>query len=282
MKTVDAHQHYWDPARGDYGWIPAGNPILDRVYRPDDLREHLEACSVVATVLVQAAPSVEETSYLLDIADRTDHVAGVVGWIDFEDRSHLDHLRTFAGHEKFRGVRPMIESLADDDWMLREDIGWAFEALVELDLTFDALGFPRHLGYFFTLLKRYPDMRVVIDHCMKPQLRDRDRDPGHFRFWADGMARLAGETNACCKLSGIVTESDRSWTVDMLRPYISHVLDVFGPDRVMWGSDWPVCRLETTYEDWHRVARALTEGLGPEAMARIFAGTATEFYRLRV
>ena len=278
MKTIDAHQHFWDPARGDYGWIPQGDAILDRVYAPEDLHGHLEKCGVEATVLVQAAPSVAETDYLLAIAAGTEHVAAVVGWVDFEERGQLEHLRRFASNAKFRGLRPMIQDIPDDGWMLRDDVQWAFRALVDNGLTLDALGFPRHLANFLTLLKRYPGMRVVIDHCMKPQLRD----PDQFRFWADGMSRLADETRACCKLSGLVTESDGSWTADTLRPYVAHVLDVFGPDRVMWGSDWPVCRLETDYEEWHSVARTLTEDLGRDAMNRIFAGTAIEFYRLAV
>jgi L-fuconolactonase len=164
--------------------------------------------------------------------------------------------------------------------MLRPDIQWAFEAVVELDLCLDALGFPRHLGNFLTLLKRYPDMRVVLDHCMKPQIRERRTNPDHFRFWADGMARIAGESAAYCKLSGLITETDGIWDIEVLRPYVDHVLAVFGSDRVMWGSDWPVCRLEAEYCDWHRIAVALTEDLGAEANARIFGGTAIAFYRL--
>lgn len=127
----------------------------------------------------------------------------------------------------------------------------------DLDLTFDALGFPPHLDNLLTIFNRYPDMRVVIDHCMKPQIRD--HSDGAFRGWADGMARIAAETEACCKFSALVTEADPGWNVEDLRPYSDHVLSVFGPDRVMWGSDWPVCQLAATYDQWRTAAESLTE-----------------------
>lgn len=279
MTTVDAHQHYWQPARGDYDWMPKDNKILARPYFPADLAPHLENFAIAKTVLVQAAATVQETEYLLGIADATPSVAGVVGWVDFENREHLRHLRRLSGHPKFLGVRPMIQDIADDDWMLRPDVQWGFEAVSDLGLTFDALGFARHLANFLTILKRYPQMRVVIDHCMKPQIRDRSKGPDVFRFWADGMTRLAEETGAFCKFSGLVTETDGGWTVDDLRPYANHVVSAFGPSRVMWGSDWPVCQLQASYAEWREAADALTDHLGADAKARIFGGTATDFYR---
>jgi L-fuconolactonase len=275
---IDAHQHYWHPARGDYGWMPMDDAVLARPYGPADLAPALAAHGIARTVLVQAAPSVEETEYLLGIADATEHVAAVVGWIDFEAPDHRRHLERWAGHPKFRGVRPMVQDIANDDWVLRPDIAWAFEALVELDLTFDCLGFPRHLGNFLTILTRYPDLRAVIDHCMKPQIRD--RRPEAFRHWADGIARIAGETGAACKFSALVTEAEPGWSVDDLAPYADHVFDVFGPSRLMWGSDWPVCRLRGEYADWLEAAETLTAGLDDGARAAIWGGTASGFYRL--
>jgi L-fuconolactonase len=275
---IDAHQHYWTPGRGDYGWMPKGHPVLDRTYGPADLAPALAAAGVDRTVLVQAAPTVEETEYMLGLADATPSVAAVVGWIDFEDRGHAATLRRLAGHPKFRGVRPMIQDIPDDDWMLRPEVQWAYETLAETGLTFDALGFPRHLRNFLVILRRYPQLRVVVDHCMKPQIRD--DSPDAFRHWADGMARIAGETAAFCKFSALITEDGPGWSVDRLRPYADHVLKVFGPGRVMWGSDWPVCRLRAEYADWRAAALALTADLDAPAQARIFGGTAAEFYRL--
>lgn len=276
---IDAHQHFWQPARGDYDWMPKDDPTLSRIYGPDDLAPQLAAAGIDRTVLVQAAATVQETEYMLGLADATPFVAGVVGWVDFEvptDRSHLERL---AAHPRFCGVRPMIQDIPDDGWMLRAEVQWAYRALVDLDLSFDALGFSRHLENFHTILSRYPDMRVVIDHCMKPQIRDH---PDDFHLWAQGMTRLARETDARCKLSGLITEADEIWTVDDLRPYADHVLDAFGPDRVMWGSDWPVCRLRGEYDRWLAAAETLTEGLDDAGRARVFGGTAAEFYRLAV
>ncbi len=278
MTHIDAHHHYWHPARGDYGWMPADDPILSRPYSPADLAPALQATDVTRTVLVQAAPSVEETEYLLGIADSTPHVAAVVGWIDFEDTSQITTLERLARHPKFVGVRPMIQDIPDTDWMLRPDVQWAYEALSDLDLTFDCLGFPRHQENFLTLLQRYPNLRAVLDHCLKPQLRD--PSAAHFDAWAAGMTRLAEGTGAFCKLSGIVTEADDMPAEALLKRYTDHVIAVFGPERVMWGSDWPVARLRCEYADWHAMAERLTVHLTQDARARIFGGTAAAFYRI--
>ncbi len=275
---IDAHHHFWDPARGDYGWMPEGHPVLSRVYRPGDLRGALAASGVEQTVLVQAAPSVAETEYLLGIAEATPFVAKVVGWIDFERPSDLGVLKRLAEHPKFAGVRPMIQDLPDVDWMLRPDVQWAYEALVALDLSFDCLGFPQHLANFHTLLVRYPEMRAVIDHCMKPQLRA--HSAANFANWADGMSRLAEDTGAYCKLSGLVTEADEACTPQMLQPYVDHVIGAFGAERVMWGSDWPVARLACEYGDWVEMARGVTAGLSAGDQAAVFGETAARFYRI--
>ncbi len=278
MVQVDAHQHFWNPARGDYDWMPQDEPRLARVYGPVDLAPELAMHGIDHTVLVQAAATINETEYLLGIADATPHVAAVVGWVDFERPDDKAQLARLARHPKFVGVRPMIQDIPDDDWMLREDVQWGFRAVADLGLTFDALGFPRHLANFLTILKRYPDMRVVVDHCVKPQIRD--HSPASFRFWADGMSRIAGETGAFCKLSGLATEADEGWTVADLGPYAEHVLSAFGPERVMWGSDWPVCRLRTEYSGWRAAAEQLTADLSLAGKARIFGATAAEFYGL--
>lgn len=276
MTKIDAHQHFWQPLRGDYDWMPKDDPILSRAYDPKNLEPELQACGVEKTVLVQAAATVHETEYMLGIADASPRVAGVVGWVDFEKPDDRTQLERLAAHPAFKGVRPMIQDIPDDDWMMRTDVQWGFQAVTELGLTFDALGFPRHLANFLTILTRYPDMRVVVDHCMKPQIRDHSVE--NLRFWADGMTRIATETGAFCKLSGLVTEANPGWTVDDLRPYAEHVLDAFGPDRVMWGSDWPVCRLRGEYSDWYGAAQDLTAALDAADRACVFGGTAAAFY----
>ncbi len=273
---IDAHCHLWHPGRGDYGWMPPDNATLNRVYGATDLCREAEQAGVEGVVLVQAAPTVHETEYMLGIADTAPLVKGVVGWIDFERRDAVVDLQRLAGHPKFRGVRPMIQDIPDLNWMLREEVQWTFDALADLDLTFDALGFPRHLPNFLTILTRYPRLRAVVDHCMKPQVRD----PSGFDAWAEGIRRIAGETGAFCKLSGLVTEADADWSAEALRPYAEHVLMCFGPKRVMWGSDWPVSRLRGEYGEWLATAHRLCGRLAPDDRARVFGGTAAAFYGL--
>lgn len=278
MMRIDAHHHLWKPERGDYHWMPKDVAVLNRAYAPRDLGSSLAACNIDKTILVQAAATVEETEYMLGLADGSDFIAGVVGWVDFEQPEHRAILDRLAGHPLFKGVRPMIQDLPDDDWMLRDDVQWAFAALSETGLTFDALGFPRHMKNFLTILTRYPDMRVVLDHCMKPQIRDHSANT--FSAWADGIALLANETSAYCKFSALITEASEDWTTQSLRPYVEHILDCFGPDRVMWGSDWPVCRLRAEYEDWHAAAVDLTAELSDTDRAAVFGATASAFYQI--
>ncbi|MBW4707394.1 amidohydrolase family protein [Roseobacter sp. YSTF-M11] len=277
---IDAHQHFWQPARGDYDWMPKDNATLNRPYAPDDLAPKLTRHGIDGTVLVQAAATVEETEYMLGLADATPSIKGVVGWINFEDPRQLSHLTRLTAHPKFLGVRPMIQDIPDIDWMLRDDLQWAYRAIVDLDLTFDALGFPQHIPNFLTLMKRYPDMRVVYDHCMKPHIRDQRAGKDAFSDWARGISRLAEETEGYCKLSGLVTEADDGWQADDLRPFALHILGAFGAGRVMWGSDWPVCKLQATYDDWHDLATRFTAHLTPDERADVFGGTAARFYRL--
>jgi L-fuconolactonase len=275
---IDAHQHFWHPARGDYGWMPKDDPILDRPYGPADLWPQLQAAGVDGTILVQAAPTIHETEYMLGMADATAWVKGVVGWIDFENAADAAQLARLARHPAFKGLRPMIQDIADDAWMHRDGVQWAYRALIAHDLTFDALGFPRHLDHFLALLKRYPALRVVVDHGMKPQIAA--HAPANFQHWADGMRRIADQKSAYCKLSALITEAKAEWTVADLAPYVDHILSAFGPSRVMWGSDWPVCRLRGEYADWHAAALAMTAHLSVTDKAMVFGGTACAFYRL--
>jgi L-fuconolactonase len=272
---IDSHQHFWSLARGDYLWMgesPALAPIR-RDVAPDELRPLLARHGIDRTVLVQAAATVEETEYMLGLADATDFIAKVVGWVDFENPDHRRHLQRFAKHRKFAGVRPMIQDIPDPDWMFRPDVQWAFAALVDLDLTFDALGFPIHADRFRRLIGRYPRLRAVIDHGLKPRIRE-----GAFAPWARDMERLANDTAAACKLSGLATEAAADWTAETLRPYAEHILRVFGPNRVMWGSDWPVVDLAGGYARWWKASEAMLAGI--DGRDDVLGGTAARFYRI--
>ncbi len=270
---IDAHQHFWSIARGDYGWLGPHVPALHRDFGPDDLAPILTRHGIAATVLVQAAPSIAETDFMLAIADATPWVGAVVGWIDFADRTHRRHLKRWARHPKFRGVRPMLQDIADARWILAKDNAWAFDALAELDVHFEVLGQPRHLDAIAALLQRYPALPVVLDHALKPAIRDNAFEP-----WASKMSALAQHTAALCKLSGLVTEANPGWVLADLKPYVDHVVASFGPDRIMWGSDWPVVGLNGSYDSWQAVTLALI-GAHPGSQ-RMLGGTAQRLYRL--
>jgi L-fuconolactonase len=272
--TIDAHQHFWTPARGDYFWMEgaAAAPIRRDVF-PRHLEPHLKKHGIDKTVLVQAAATVEETEYMLGIADATEWVAKVVGWIDFEKPADHKQLERLAKHKKFAGVRPMIQDIADVNWMRRGEVQWGYRAVIDLDLSFDALGYPIHLDNFLKLFERYPKMRAVVDHCMKPVIRD-----GGFEPWAAKIEKIARQTPVFCKLSGLATEAKPGWTVETLRPYAEHVISVFGPQRVMWGSDWPVVELNGNYDSWREAAETIVGNR--HGKEDIFGGTAARFYRI--
>jgi L-fuconolactonase len=272
---IDAHQHFWRPVRADYGWLtPALAPIY-RDFEPADLRPLLARTGVDATVLVQAAPTVAETRFLLELAAATDFVAGVVGWAPLDAPEAADVLADLARDRRLRGVRPMLHDIPDVDWMLRPELTAGLRAIAALDLTFDALVRPPHLPNLLRLLDRHPDLRVVIDHGAKPEIAAGRRQP-----WAEDMARLARDTRARVKLSGLVTEDGPGWSVERLRPYVDHLLDTFGPDRLIFGSDWPVVTLRAGYADWLAAAEALLAGLERPAREGVLGLNAVACYRL--
>ena len=274
MTVIDAHQHFWMTGRGDYGWLTEESGDLYRDYLPDDLLPLMQKTGVDGTILVQAAPTVAETQFLLSIANDHDFVKGVVGWIDFESPTVWDDLDQLADHEKLVGLRPMIQDIADDDWMMSGHIIQAFEALTSYGLTFDALTYTRHLKNLELLIDRHPEMRVVIDHASKPQIAE-----GAYAEWAANMRLLAETTTAYCKLSGLVTEAGENWTIDDLRPYTDRLLETFGPERPIWGSDWPVCTRVATYEQWYETTLELI-GDDEQVRAAIFGENAIRAYCL--
>lgn len=272
---IDAHQHFWQVERGDYGWLTPDLEPLYRDFMPDDLAPLLQQHGIDGTVLVQAAPTSAETNFLLEIADNTPFVLGVVGWTDFAAASAADDIARLAKHPKLVGLRPMIQNLPDDDWMLRPALAPAFEAMVKAGLTFDALVLPRHLPKLRQLLARYPDLRTVVDHAAKPEI-----SAGQFDEWANDIALIAQESRAYCKLSGLLTEAGPNWAIADVAPYIAHVLHHFGPDRLVWGSDWPVLTMAAHYGDW--MDFALSEVQDAAARARVFGSNALDLYRLPV
>jgi L-fuconolactonase len=272
---IDAHQHFWRLARGDYNWLTPALGAIHRDFTPADLAPLLARTDVEATVLVQAAPTKAETAFLIDLAARTPFVAGVVGWVDFEAPDAADQVAALAHAPKFVGVRPMIQDLADDAWMLRPTLAPAIEALIGAGLAFDALIKPRHLPILRQFAARWPALRLVIDHGAKPDIAG-----GAMDAWTGEMATIACDPRIFCKLSGLVTEAAPGAAPHDLWPYIDVLLDVFGPGRLMWGSDWPVVNLASSYDDWFESASRAVARLGSADQDRIFGRTAADFYGL--
>lgn len=275
MLSIDAHQHFWAWARGDYHWMTASETLapLRRDFLPRDYAPFRERWGIEKTVLIQAAPTSHETDYMLGLADACDFVAKVVGWIDFEKPQERERFETYARHRKFAGVRPMISIIGDVEWMHRPDLRWAYDAITDLDLSFDALGYPIHLESFLRLFERHPRMRTVIDHALKPNIRARDTER-----WARLIERIARTTPVYCKLSGLANEAAPDWSIATLRPYVEHIIHCFGPERVMWGSDWPVINLAGTFDRWRDTSLKLLGGTRGARM--ILGGTAQAFYRI--
>lgn len=274
---IDAHQHFWDPARGDYGWLTPELSTLYRTFGPADLAPLRARTGVQRTVVVQAAPTVEETRYLLDLARNEDSIAGVVGWVPMLQRDAPALIAELARDAKFKGVRPMLQDLPDDDWIENPALTPAVAALIEHDVAFDALIFTRHVNAFETFARRFPNLRIVIDHGAKPPIRDGSTG---LQDWADGITRLARLPHVHCKLSGLATEAAPGWTEATLRPYVDHLVQSFGPARLMWGSDWPVLDLNGDYLLWHSVANTLLAALPDPEREAIFGANAAAFYRL--
>ena len=272
---IDAHHHLWTLARGDYGWLTPDLAPIHRDFAPSDLAPLLAAAGVERTILIQAAPTRAETDFLLDLADATPFVAGVVGWVDFEAPDAADQVAALAARPKLKGLRPMIQDLADDAWMLRPQIAPAIEAMIAAGLSFDALIKPRHLPILGRFAALYPALDIVIDHAAKPDIAG-----GDIAGWARDIRDLAARTRMPCKLSGLMTEAAPGATAEDLRPAVEVLIEAFGADRLMWGSDWPVLNLNGRYDAWRAAALNLTAGLSAPERDAIFGRTAAVFYAI--
>ena len=273
---VDAHHHVWSLARGDYGWITPALPLLHRDFGLADLTPLREAAGVTTTVLVQAAPTVAETRFLLQVAkDSAGVVKGVVGWVDLAAADAIPTLTRLARDPLLKSIRPMLQDMPDPSWILRADVGRALAALPRLGLRLDALVKPAQLPALLPLLDHHPDLAVVIDQAAKPDIAG-----GMWEPWARSMRAAAANPRVRCKLSGLVTEAGPNWTIETLRPYFDFLLECFGAHRLMWGSDWPVVNLGGSYQRWYAATVALMDGLTLQERAAIMGGTARKFYGL--
>lgn len=278
IPRIDAHQHFWRLDRGDYGWLTPALASIHRDFLPDDLAPILTRHGIDHSILVQASPTVAETEFLLALAKGTSFVAGVVGWVDFEAADAVAAIARLAADPLLVGLRPMVQDIADDDWLLRSQLDPALRAMIDRDLVFDALLLPRHLFRLVILLARHPDLRVVIDHGAKPPIREGTAalDP-----WRDAMAQVAAFPNVCCKLSGLATEARPGWAIAELAPFVEHLLQVFGPQRLLWGSDWPVVDLAGGYDHWRAATLELLQPLNAGELAAVLGGNARRVYLAR-
>ena len=272
MNRVDSHQHFWRLDRGDYGWLTPGLEPIYRDYVPADLAPQLARAGIDSTVLVQAAPTIAESLYLLELAGNHEFIAGVVGWVDFESSVAAQSIATLAADAKLVGLRPMIQDIPDVAWMLKPELAPAIEAMIDHDLVFDALLLPKHLPVLLDFAELYPELRLVVDHGAKPQIRS-----GDIAEWRHDIQAVARGTNAVCKLSGLVTEAG-SANPAVLAPCVDHLLETFGPRRMMWGSDWPVCELVCSYDQWRSTTDSLLVRLSVSEREQILSGTARAIY----
>lgn len=271
---LDSHQHFWKVERGDYGWLTPEIGSIYRDFMPDDLTREMRRAGITRTILVQAAETQAETDFLLEIADKTDFVAGVVGWIDMEADDFAARLKHYRQNPKFVGIRPMLQGLEDDAYILRPKVIDSLKAIADSGLPFDILTFTRHLPHVIAALKQVPNLRAVVDHISKPEIAHGVLDP-----WRAHIEEIAGFQNVSCKVSGMVTEASADWSLSDFRPYVDHVARCFGPERLMFGSDWPVCTLAASYAEVANLARTLLSShFGPDELRRIFEENAARFY----
>jgi L-fuconolactonase len=270
---LDAHQHFWSYDAAQYPWIPPGSP-LHRSWLPADLAALQRPLGFDGSIAVQARQVIKESDWLLGLADQHETVKGVVGWVDLRsDRVEAD-LERLAQHPKFVGVRHVVQEEPDDAFMLGPDFQRGISKLAAYGLTYDILIYPKQLEAAIRLADNFPAQPFVLDHIAKPPIKDGTIEP-----WATQLRRLAQLPNVHCKVSGMLTEADhQAWTPEQFRPYLDVVFEAFGPSRLMYGSDWPVCLFAGSYEQAYRLVDDYTRGLTAAERAGLFGGNAAAFY----
>ena len=273
---VDSHQHFWRYDPVEYDWIDARMGVLKRDFLPEHLRPLLQRAGFDACVAVQARQTLEETRFLLELADANPFVVGVVGWVDLRRGDVREQLASFGGHRKLVGIRHVVQAEPDDRFLLRDDFCRGVAVLQELDFAYDILIYPRHLRAALEFARRFPGMRLVLDHLAKPGLQT-----GSIDEWRRDLGTLANEPNVYCKLSGLVTEADwHRWTAEQIEPCLDAAFDCFGAERLMIGSDWPVCTLAADYAGTMGLVLDYLERRAPDARETVLGGNAARFWRL--
>ena len=271
---IDSHQHFWNYSEDEYPWIGKGTP-LRRDWLPADLEREATKVGINGSVAVQARQTLGESRWLLELADQSPFIRGVVGWVDLQSERVEENLITLSKHKKFSGVRHVVQS-ETAEFMLKPEFLRGLGRLRQFKLAYDLLLFPKHLPAAVQVVAQLPEQPFVLDHIAKPLVR-----AGLLVPWRDDIKELARHQNVCCKISGLVTEADMpGWKQEDFRPYLDLIMEAFGEDRVMFGSDWPVCLLAGSYAQVHDLAADYFKQFTPEARKKFFGGNAVKFYKL--
>jgi L-fuconolactonase len=272
---IDAHQHFWIYDPGEYAWIDDSMTSLRRDFLPADLKPELEVSSFEGTVAVQARQTLEETRWLLELAAGAPSIRGVVGWVDLQSTEVRSQLEALAGNPKLVGIRHIVQNESDERFLLQPHFLRGITVLGEFDLAYDILIHPKHLPVAAEFVRRFPGQRFVLDHLAKPPIKS-----GEVRTWARGILELASSPNVFCKLSGLVTEADwHHWKPDHFAPYLAAAFQCFGPERLMIGSDWPVCTVAASYVQAVDIVKNYLSQYGEEVSEAVLGGNATRFWR---
>lgn len=276
MPVVDAHNHFWHYQPEQYPWITEDLGLIKQDFLPQDLKTHLDAAGVEWTVAVEARTSLEENRFLLGLAEANPFIAGVVGWVDLLAADAEEQLRHFSGYSKFRGIRPRFSWESYEEQLLSSAFKQGVALLKKWGLTYDLLAVEWQLPATLKFVEQFPDQPFVLDHIAKPLIKEGKLEP-----WKTNIQALARHPQVYCKLSGLVTEADWGhWTPEDLTPYLEVVLEAFGPDRLMWGSDWPVCLLAAEYRKVREVVARYVEQLPAQQQQGIMGQNAVNFYSL--
>ena len=274
--VVDTHNHYWDIERSDLYWLTPEVETLHRSFTPPDLKPHMDAVGVQLSVIVQAAHSRWDNLWWLQLTEQYPYVAAVVGWVDLEDPDVGTVLDQYRQHPAFRGVRACAEDVTDPDWLARPGVHRGIGEVAQRGLSLDLLVRTPHLRHVPALAATYPALPMVIDHLAKPEIAS-----GQLDAWYTEMEPIARETGVWCKVSGLLTEAGPEPSTERIRPVVAFAVEHFGADRLMWGSDWPVCTLAASYEETFRTVTAALGALADGDRAAIMSGNAATFYRIQ-
>lgn len=275
--TIDSHQHFWKYSPTKHPWINESMSVIRRDFMPADLQEVYAENGIDGCVAVQADQTLEETDFLLQLSENHQFIKGIVGWVDLQDE-HVDQaLEKYSKYEKVKGFRHVVQEEPDHNFLLRQKFLKGISCLEKYGFVYDILIFPHQLGAALEFVKRFPNQKFVIDHIAKPYIK-----AGYYDGWAVLMKEIAKLENVFCKLSGMITEADyKTWTPEQITPYMELTLDAFGPNRIMFGSDWPVCLVAGNYSRVKELVAKFISKLSPSEQANIMGTNAIQFYGLK-